>query len=189
MHDDQLLSVLDAADPAGAGPDGPLFDERSLAALAAIPSAEQKLLALARDERETPARRFAAAEALAEGAWEGWRSTGEGRAAVARALVEAMAGDRSHNRWGLPGAFVGPFGRRLLSLGEGAEAALLPLLDDARPLSIEGSEAATINSRAGYRVADLAAWLLASSRGLAWRDDPDPRARDEEIARVRSEFR
>jgi len=104
---------------------------------------------------------------------------------MAEVLADALGRDRVHNRWGLPGEFTGRFGKQLVTLGTEGDAVLRRLLDDNRPLSIAGGEAATINSTARYRVADLAAWLLTSAHGLPWRNDSDPHVRDAEIARLR----
>lgn len=172
MPDPEVLSIIARVDPAGTGPDGPLFDAPTLQALAAVGSAEAKLLAIAYDAGVTPAGRFVAAKALLEGGWTEWRSVPANRRVVADALAEALAHDRAHNRWGLPGVFVGPFGEQLMSLGAEARAALRPLLDDRRPLVIEGSEAATLNAQAHYRVVDLAAWLLAADSQQQWRRAP-----------------
>ena len=49
---------------------------------------------------------------------------------------------------------------------------------------IHGSETATVTEGAGYRVADLAGYLLAERRGEA-RRGPGPAARDRIIARLR----
>ena len=106
---------------------------------------------------------------------------------MADVLADALSRDHVHNRWGLPGEFTGRFGKQLLALQAEGDAALRRLLDDRRPLEIEGSEAATLNSKAHYRVADLAAWLLASAHGEAWRNDPDPGVRDAEIARLKEQ--
>jgi hypothetical protein len=187
MLDPQVVSIIDHISPSGIGPDGPLFNEATLKVLAGIPSAESKLLAIVHDKEAAPDRRFVAAEALVEGGWSGWRAKPEDRRAMADVLADALARDRVHNRWGLPGEFTGRFGEQLLKLQAEGDASLRRLLDDLRPLSIEGSEAATLNSKAHYRVADLAAWLLASVHGVAWRNDPDPAARDAEIARMREQ--
>ena len=95
-----------------------------------------------------------------------------------RGARRAIRADKIHNRWGLPGHFVGRSGSDLLSIKHGVEDALRPLLDDTRPLSIDGSEAATLADTAGYRVADLAGYLLATKRGETWTDDIDPAVRD-----------
>src|SRR5439155_272740 len=81
--------------------------------------------------------------------------------------------DRLHNRWGLPGYVVGRAGGLLLSLPAGVDEALLPLLDDARELVIDGSEEATIQHMARYRVGDLAAYLLAQRHGLEWQNSEE----------------
>ena len=185
MTDPQVVSIIDHVSPSGTGPDGPLFDETNLKALAAVPSAESKLLAIVEDKDTSADHRFVAAEALLEGSWNGWRSKREDRRAVADVLADALARDPIHNRWGLPGEFTGRFGKQLLALQAEGEAALRRLLNDNRSLNIVGSEAATVNSKARYRVSDLAAWLLASAYGVPWSNNPDPGVRDAEIARLR----
>jgi hypothetical protein len=104
------------------------------------------------------------------------------------ALVAAMRADLSHGRWGLPGHFVGDAGQALLAHGDAAVQALRPLLDDTTVLSVEGSEAATLQAQASWRIADLAAWLIARQRSLpagARLASPDQAARDDAIAEIR----
>jgi hypothetical protein len=186
MLDPNIVSILNRISPSGIGPDGPMFNESELAGLARIPAAEGGLLAIVHDKDSKPDRRFVAAEALLEGGWIGWRANPEDRRAMAATLADALARDRVHNRWGLPGEFTGGFGKQLLTLGHEGDFELRRLLDDNRPLAIAGSEAATLNVGARYRVADLAAWLLASAHGIPWHNDPDPRVRDAEILRLRN---
>ena len=102
-------------------------------------------------------------------------------------LAAELAGDTAHNRWGLPGTFVGPDGQRLLELPDAAPA-LAGLLDDQRELVIEGSESATIQNRARYRVADLAAYLLAELLGASFDAAADRAGRDAQIERLREEL-
>lgn len=185
MIDPRLTSILRGISAAGPGPDAPLFSAGDLAKLEALPSPEEGLLQLMRDSNSDPTTRFIAAEALAEGNWSAWRSDADLRKALADVLANALANDRVHNRWGLPGSFIGPFGRRLLSLGAEAQTALDALLRDNRPLQITGSEAATLNSQAHYRVADLAAWLIATARQIPWQPAGVPAERDAAIADLR----
>jgi hypothetical protein len=121
---------------------------------------EHALLRVATDEQEPLARRFAAVEALFQGGWTSWRAGPEGPA-VARVMAEAIRADGIHNRWGLPDHYLSRSGSDLLSIKDGVEAALTPLLDDDRLLTIHGGETATVAHEAGYRVADLARYLLA----------------------------
>ena len=173
----ELTARLDAVDPFWNDDARPIFSDEDMRAFAAAGKIEDRLLAIATDDEQPLKRRFAAVEALFQGGWTKWRRRPAGRE-VAALLAEAIPADQIHNRWGLPGHFVGRSGRDLLSIREGVEDALAPLLDDVRPLSIDGSEAATLNRRAGYRVADLAGYLLATRRGESWTDDLDPEARD-----------
>lgn len=185
MVDPGLTSILHGISAAGAGPDAPLFSESDMSKLEALPSCEEGLLQLTDDINSDQTIRFIAAEALAEGNWSAWRSDADKRQAVADVLANALANDRIHNRWGLPGSFIGPFGRRLLSLGAEAQTALDAFLGDHRPLHISGSEAATLNSQARYRVADLAAWLIATARHIPWQPADIPAERDTAIADLR----
>jgi hypothetical protein len=185
VADSQLMSIIGGINPAGPGPDAPLFTTAEMAKLAAVPSSEQTLLQLVR-EPPNETTRFIAAEALVEGNWSGWRNDAANRRAVANALTNAMANDRSHNRWGLPGSFVGPFGKCLLSLGTEAQVELAAMLSDSRPLNIEGSEAATLNSQGKFRVSDLAAWLIASARQIPWKPALSLSERDAQIGELRN---
>jgi len=186
MTDPKLMSIVRQIAPAGPGPDAPLFAAGEMAKLTALPSAEADLLELVRDANCDPATRFIAAEGLVESSLTAWRNKAENRRDVADVLAKAMADDQSHNRWGLPGSFLGPFGKRLLSLGAEAESALVPLLSDGRLLNIEGSEAATLNSQFKFRVSDLAGWLIASSFHLPWPPEGTSAERDAAIAELRS---
>jgi hypothetical protein len=95
--------------------------------------------------------------------------------AVGSALAVALRDDVIHNRWGPPGHFVGRLGKELVALPSGVAEALSPLLDDQAPLIIDGSEAPAISDLAGYRIADLAAYLLSKHRGSD-RDAPEDMA-------------
>ena len=189
VADSNLTSILSRINPAGPGPDAPLFSTADMQRLASLPSSENQLLSLVRDNNSEQATRFLAAEALVEGNWKEWRIQSADRAAVARVLAEALANDASHNRWGLPGSFVGPFSKRLLSLGTEAEAALVRLLGDSRPLNIEGSEAATLNSQFHFRVSDLASWLIATARQTPWQPSQVPSERDAATIALRNRIR
>jgi hypothetical protein len=148
---------------------------------------ERALVDVVSDAGAPTARRFAAAEALLALAPPSALAPADS-AAVAQALAQAIREDRLHNRWGLPGYVVGRAGGLLLSLPAGVDEALLPLLDDARELVIDGSEEATIQHMARYRVGDLAAYLLAQRHGLEWQNSEDPSERDRDNARIRSEL-
>jgi hypothetical protein len=142
-----------------------LFNPASLAQLSALSDPEGKLLDVVLDATASDALRFVAASALFEGGWTTWRGSERNRAAVADALVRAMRADRSHNRWGMPRQFIGPYGRRLLSLGAAAATSLRDASADDSLLSIEGSEASTLQEARRHRVADLANYLLAELTG------------------------
>ena len=139
---------------------GPDFPPEAMRLLEGVPDVEQALLRVATDEEEPLARRFAAVEALFQGGWTSWRSGPQG-AAVARVMADAIRADGIHNRWGLPEHYVSRSGTDLLSIQQGVEDALTPLLDDDKLLTIHGGETATVAHNEGYTVADLARYLLA----------------------------
>jgi hypothetical protein len=181
---EELTSRLDSVDPFYDDDADHIFSDEDMRAFSAIDGIEPRLVAIALDGDQPLERRFAAVEALFQGGWTGWRSGPEGPP-IAAVIAEAIRADKIHNRWGLPGHFVGRSAADLLSIEHGVEDALTPLLDDQQPLSIDGSEAATLADTAGYRVSDLAGYLLATKRGETWADDVDPAVRDAGIARLR----
>ena len=181
----ELLGVLDGVDPFWDQDAGPIFSDDDMERLAGIPAIEDRLLDVATDGGQPLARRYAAVEALFQGGWTDWRAGSLGPE-VARVMAAAIQADRIHNRWGLPGHFFGRSATDLLSIPEGVEDALRPLLDDTRPLTIHGGETSTVADTARYRVADLAGYLLAARRGEEWGADPDVAARDEGLERLRA---
>jgi hypothetical protein len=189
MSRSRVLAVLDRVDPFLAPADEPPFREQDVRELAEVPGAEEALVAVAGDAGARPALRYAAAEALLQGRFAGWRKSSEASRAVAGALAEAMRNDTTHNRWGLPGQFAGRLGEQFLSLPAGVVEALVPLLDEQAELNIEGSEAATLHSEAHYRVADLAAYLLSRYRGVPWEAHSEVTRRDRAIAQLRARLR
>jgi hypothetical protein len=154
-----LVRTLDSVDPFWNDDAREIFPPEAIKLLGSIPDVERRLLDLATDESAPLARRFAAVEALFQGGWTGWRSGPQG-AAVAQVLAEAIRVDKIHNRWGLPEHYLGRSGADLLSIKDGVEEALTPLLADDRPITIDGSEDATIAHDKGYTVADLARYLI-----------------------------
>jgi hypothetical protein len=178
----RLLGLLDRVDAFGQDTGEAVFDDAELQAVAGSSEAIRAMIAIAADEREPLARRYAAAEAIAQsGHIATLASDTEAACAVATMLGEAMTRDKIHNRWGLPGHLVGGTGRLLLALRPGLRRALLPLLEDERPLVIIGSEAATLHHTHRYRIRDLASYLLSVDQGVPWQDDPDPAVRDRNI--------
>lgn len=101
-------------------------------------------------------------------------------------LAQGLAHDTVHNRWGVPGQFVGPTGQLLVRLRGGVRQALEPLLDDRRALDIVGSQGATLQRAHGYRICDLAGYLLAQHEQRDWQDSPEPAARDASNAALRN---
>lgn len=181
----ELPGVLDRVDAFRHGSLTPLFDEAALHAIAGSPEAVRMLIDIAGDERAPLGRRYAAAEAIAQsGHADALARDADAARAVAAMLAKALVRDEIHNRWGVPGYFVGQTGKLLLALGPGVREALLPLLADERPLEIIGSQAATLNHAHRYRIRDLAGYLLAVEQGVPWQDDPDPAIRDRNIERL-----
>jgi len=184
----RVLEVLDRVNPFLTPADEPQFDEEDFRDLARFSEAEKALVALASDGAAKPARRYAAAVALLQGPFPKWRSSSDDCRAVAAALAMAMRNDTNHNRWGLPGEFIGQLGEYLLSLSKGVIEALVPLLQEHAELRIEGSEAATLQSVAHYRISDLAADLLGRYCGVPWKVHADMSVRDEGIAALRAKL-
>jgi hypothetical protein len=183
-----LEAMLDQAGTLHDNSAAEFFPDAAMRALASRPAIERELLEIVRQPAQALARRYAAVEALAQGRWMSWTSSPEDSRAAARVLAQAMAADRSHNHWGLPGAYMGRPAKILAALPTGVVESLAPLLSDSRPLTIYGSEAATSQSLARYRISDLAAYLIANHLGRPWTDNPDPAVRDIEIARLREQL-
>lgn len=177
----ELLEALDRIDAFRQDTTEPVFDDADLEAVAGSPEAIQVLIGIAGDEQAPLGRRYAAAEAIAQSGATDILASDAAAARVATMLATAMTRDEIHNRWGVPGHFVGETGKLLLALGPGVRPALLPLLADQRPLDIIGSQAATLHHAHRYRIRDLAGYLLAVDQGVPWRDDPDPAVRDRNI--------
>lgn len=99
---------------------------------------------------------------------------------MAQLHADAIVHARMHNPWGLPGEPL-DFGEALVKLGAPADEALRPLLHNSTPLRYIGSEEPTLADLYQYRVADLAAGLLAARRNLRLIDARDPAVRDQWI--------
>ncbi|HEX6741531.1 MAG TPA: hypothetical protein VF079_07040 [Sphingomicrobium sp.] len=182
--DSAVLEALDRIDAFWQNTATPVFDDDALEVVASSPEAIETLIGIASDETAPLGRRYAAAEAIAQSGATAILAKDAGAArAVAMMLVSAMTRDQIHNRWGLPGYFVGETGKLLLALGPSVPDALRLLQADERPLNIIGSEGATLQHAHRYRIRDLAGYLLAKHQGLPWHDDPDPAVRDRHIGR------
>lgn len=166
----------------------PFFSTESFASLGEPDAIMRELIAIADDSSHPPMRRYAAAEALFEGPWPSWQNEPSAASSVANALGTAIPHDHIHNRWGLPGHFVGGAGKRLLSLKQGVVQVLQPLLDITDALQIEGSEAAALQDVNRYRISDLAGYLICEYTNRRWEDDPSPDKRDVQIATLRREL-
>jgi hypothetical protein len=108
------------------------------------------------------------------------------RAAV---LVDALRTQPQLNDWGYlePGGdgYDGPAADALLDTGDSAVPRLLPLLDDASPAEMTGSEIAEMAHRYGYRRKDFAYRYLALLRGREPVFSEDVADRDRAIAELR----
>lgn len=180
-----IYSVIDRVDPLWNDDGQQIFDESTIDSLSGIADPEAALLQVVASRQTSLKRRFGAVEALFQGGWTQFRHDPEAEVLVARVMADAMVEDGIHNRWGLPGHFVGRTGKHLLTLRHGLTQALLPLLDNPKRLEIVGSDAATTQTLAGYRIADLAAYLLSIHFNLAWVDSPDTRQRDQQIGALK----
>jgi hypothetical protein len=150
-----------------------LFAMGEGARLLAKPDMIPRLEAFVRDPAGNPYERVLVAELL-------HKQQGRyllDKSAMANLHAQAIAQAPMHNPWGLPGEPI-DFGQALLDLGTPIEEALQPLLKNTTPLRYVGSEEPTIARLYKYRVADLAAGILAARRGIPFVDNQDPAVRD-----------
>lgn len=179
------LAVLDQVDVFSYLAADPLFTDAQLHTLAGLADPGRALRGVVVDPAAPLARRYAAVEAAVQGGWSAWMQGDADARVVASVLAHGLAQDQIHNRWGLPGQFVGPTARILVGLRAGVREALEPLLSDPRPLEIMGSQAATLQRANRYRICDVAGYLLAQHEGVAWQDSADPAVRDQSNAALR----
>jgi hypothetical protein len=103
---------------------------------------------------------------------------------LAEAYCDLLPGRVAHNHWGMPGEYLERLGRTTVALGRGALPCLSRLLDDRRPLGYHGSEEPTLSAAMGYRVCDLAAYLISEITGRHFENARDPEERDKVIAEL-----
>ncbi len=185
MQNESVEEILDSAGERRQRGAVPLFNDEQNRLLLEAGGSDPYLLDIVRDANQPLARRTAAIEALSQRGSNTWRESASDSATVAGVLAQSMTQDRVHNHWGLPGAYVGHTGAILVGARYGVAEALAPLLANNTSLTILGSETATIQALAKYRIADLAAWLLLQQRGEPWVDHVEPAERDKEISRLR----
>ena len=157
-------------------------------ALAALGVTADELLAVGRDAGCPNALRFAAFEGWVGVAGEAALGQVDDATAAAMAEVQAEAIRRADDAsaWSLPPDVTSSvLSRHLVVLGRRALPALRPLLDDLRPLPIAGSETSAIAARRKYRIADLAAGLIAVIAGVPFQDGATPADRDPQRAALR----
>jgi hypothetical protein len=157
----ELATILDGIDPFSQREYGPSFSDAQLAELATLPDIEERLLAIIRNTAEPSLRRLAAVEALDQGGWTAWKASPSASQEIAEVLAWGLVHDSSHNRWGLPGNFIGYLGKLLVDTPNGVRKVLEPLVDNTQPLTIYGSEAATVQASERFTLGDLARYLLA----------------------------
>jgi hypothetical protein len=172
------LAVLDQVDAFSYEAADPLFSDAQIHALAGLPDPARAMRDVVVDDTAPLARRYAAVEAAVQGGWSAWMQGDADARVVASVFARGLGHDQVHNRWGVPGQFVGPTGRILVGLRAGVREALEPLLVDRRPLEFVGSQAPTLQRARGYRICDLAGYLLAQHEHVAWQDSADPAVRD-----------
>jgi hypothetical protein len=106
----------------------------------------------------------------------------------ARILVDALEHLPYLNDWGIldpSSSHDGEAATALLELRAAAIEPLRPVLDNAQPAPLFGSEPATVSQHFQYRRCDFAYRYLSLLLGLDPSFDPEPRKRDEEIARLK----
>jgi hypothetical protein len=162
-----------------------LFSGAAMRAIAGVPNADQELVVIIESPSEPIERRFSAVEAALQKGLPADLLDATTTAKILEVVVAAIPKDKYHNRWGLPGHSLGRLSKRLLKLPGLDDSMLEPLLGDSTPLVILGSESATIQSTHKYRVADLAAFMIARARKIDYADDRDPAVRDRFIAGLR----
>ncbi|HWG19546.1 MAG TPA: hypothetical protein VG225_03385 [Terracidiphilus sp.] len=148
--------------------------------------ARNALQAVVRDAAAESGIRFLAAEILL--VKDPGYPPSEDRAALSEIYAMALKNAPAvmANPWGLPGMFDGQIAGHVLRLGEAGVAPLRPLLDDPSPVVFSGSKDATYGNRYAWRVKDIAASLIARIRNLPFVPDPEPAARDQLIAHLKS---
>ena len=159
-------------------------DDKTLGSLWAAPGDRGALAALVADANGPGHARFLASEILFRK--DPTFAPGPAAGSLATAYAAELREAEVANPWGLPGELDGPPGQHLVALGEPAVAALVPLLDDTRPVMYEGSKEATVGNSFDYRVKDLAAFYLSRIRGIPYEVRQSPGGRDPLIARLRA---
>jgi hypothetical protein len=143
----------------------------------------EALLSLSLDESADVEARFLASEILFERRPD--FPPDEARRTLGRVYAAALRLAELGNPWGLPGEREGPSGQHLRKIGYPAAEALVDLLGDEREVRYAGSSEATYGNSFGYRVKDIAAFLLSRILGLPYVVKESPEARDKEISKLR----
>jgi hypothetical protein len=180
------LAVLDQVEAFSYLGADPLFSDSQLRTLSSIIDPARALRGVVLDDTAPLGRRYAAVEAAVQGGWSAWMQREADARVAASVLAQGLVQDHIHNRWGVPGQFVGPTGHILVSLPAGVRGALEPLLFDRRELEIMGSQAATLQRASKYRICDIAGYLLAQHEHADWQDSTDPALRDQSNAGLRA---
>lgn len=158
-------------------------------ALAALPGAADKLLAVARDPGCNDELRFKAYEAYFAQAGEGAQKLGaQDHKDLPRLYAGALARDVTVDAslWSLPQSVrSSATSRRLIEQGKAALPYLQPLLANPADLPYAGSETSALADVQKLRVKDLAAALAAAILGQPYDADKDPVRRDQQIAHLK----
>lgn len=160
-----------------------LFQRMSTAAMDTLwAESHEALEALIMDSSSSNQARFLAAE-ICFHKTPGFAATAS-REVLAEIYAQALETSATGNPWALPGFYTGESGQHLLQIGDPAAEALLPLLQIERQLAYEGSEEATVGSKYGFRVKDLAAFFIARLRGIPYTAHRERAMRDAFIRKL-----
>jgi hypothetical protein len=109
--------------------------------------------------------------------------------AMASAYAEAIRTSDDAIAWNLPAEVTSSdVASHMIVLGTRALPHLRPLLDDLRALPYSGSETATVAELRHYRVADLAAGIIAVILGVPYQDANTPAERDRQLTELRAKI-
>ncbi len=185
MPETDDMATLQNQLAADAANDIPPFGAESVRMAAALGRSATSVL-VKQIEIRSPAS-FLALEALRAADVAAYQALSVGtRSAI---YASALRSSAFFNAWGMPGVQLTDTANALASLGVDAVAALAPLLEDERPAPLAGSKDATASSAYGNRVRDYAWVLISEILGRRYSYPKSPRARDEEIDKLRAHLR
>jgi hypothetical protein len=163
------------------------YDDQALNSVWTQPGAPTALANLVTDSSAPMQARFLAAEILFSK--DSTYPPESAKAALAQvyaaALVENYTG--MANVWGLPG-HLSSVGQHAAALGDAAVAAFVPLLENDTPLFYSGSQEAMVGNSYGYRVKDMAAFIISQIKNIPYTVYKTAAERDPEIARLKAQL-